>query len=310
MNRSTLGLLSITLLLLSACGNGDTHSAPNAAASGASSPSDSNGATASVATVADSGELLPDADPATYVGRNRVVNLLVMPDGTQPVVDVWVMRSFQYAPILVAEGLGYGDVSDWFGRPENMSVATVLTGAGPDAATVAGLLPAAADEQLTHLVMWDGESQSAGGFVLGEKTTDPTQAFPPADPTTGLVQLYAYQLKIHPMTTGESWERTLGGHPVEYSVGIEGTPGCAPQPRITDAGFAPSILGGTQRVPLDLAPGTSNLTFHGWGSTNADCADPTLVGPFPITVTAGSRQWMLLHSPDGVSIEALTIPVD
>jgi hypothetical protein len=311
MRTLRYGSAVLLVTLAMGCGGGGSGVATESASADATTAgTPSADATDATDSAGDSGDVLPDADPSTYVGRNRAVNLIVMPDGSTPVVDIWARRSFQYAPILLAADLGYGEVSDWYGRPEGMSVVAVASGAGGDGDPVSELFSATADQQSTHLLMWDSQSQAAGGFLLEEIAPGSTGEFPAADPATGLVQLYAYQLKIHPLVEGESFELTLGGHPVDYAVGIEGIAGCAPQARITDQGFAPNILGGTQRVPLDLPPGTSQLTFHGWGSTAAECSDPSLIGPFPVTVEAGSRQWMLLHSPDGSTIESLILPVD
>lgn len=315
MNRPTrIAATLVACLGFAACGGDDDAADDSASTEASVAPGDESlpPGTATDTMPIDTLPIdtLPAADPSTYVGRNRAVNLLVLPDGSTPTVDVWAMRSFQYGPILLAEGLGYGAVSDWYGHPEGMSVIVVESGAGPDADPVASLFSAGADQQYTHLVMFDRSSSAAAGFLLEDVDPGNSNQFPEAAPATGLVQLYSYQLTLHALSEGESFDQTIAGVPTSWNVGIEGVTGCAPQPRLTDQGFSPAVLGGTQRVPFDLEPGTTNFTFHGWGSDNQDCADPTLFGPIPVTVEAGTRQWVVLHSADGESIDALVLPID
>ena len=40
-------------------------------------------------------DLMPTADPSTYVGTNQVVHLAVLPDGSTPTLDIWALRSFE-----------------------------------------------------------------------------------------------------------------------------------------------------------------------------------------------------------------------
>jgi hypothetical protein len=290
------------VFLLAACGNDDT-SAP----SGTTSTTDSG---EQPATTESAGPELPEADPSSYVGENRVVHLAVLPDGSTPVLDVWAVRSFEYAPILLVEGLEYGEVSDWYGRPGGMAVAVVESGAGPDGDRFAELFSANDDQQYTNVVMWDRERDAASGYLFQDVDPGSDSAFPEGAPGTALVVLNAYQLRLHPLSEGESFDQTIAGVPTSFNVGMVGITGCAPQPRVTDEGFSPSVLGGTQRVMFDLEPGTTSFTFHGWGSDNQDCMDPTLFGPLDVDVSAGDRAWVMLHSADGEDIEALVVLLD
>ncbi len=311
MRSGWIGGLVVTtgLVLGVACGGDDGGSV---AGPSGSLPAVTDGpgvetTTAMPATTA--AEELPQADPSTYVGRNRVVHLAVLPDGSTPPVDVWARRSFEYAPILLVEGLEYGEVSDWYGRPEGMSVVVVPAGAGPDAPELASVFSADADQQYTHLVMWDRERNAAAGFLLEDVDPGNTNAFPEVRTGQALVQLFAYQLRLNPLSVGDSFDQTIAGVPTSFQVGLDGIAGCAPQPRLTEQGLSPAVLGGTQRVAFDLAAGTTSFTFHGWGSDDEDCLDPTLFGPLDVTVEANERAWVLLHSRDGETIEALTVPL-
>ncbi len=253
-------------------------------------------------------DVMPTADPSTYVGSNQVVHLAVLPDGTTPTLDIWAMRSFEYAPILLVEGLEYGEVSTAYGAPEGMSVIAVESGAGPDAEPFTSVFSAREGQAYTNIIAFDSESSAGIGLLLYDTDPGNSQAFPEALDGQALVQLYAYQLRINPLAEGASFDQTIGGVDTAYNVGIQGITGCAPQPRLTEQGFSPSVLGGTSYVPFDLAPGATTFTFHGWGSTNDNCADPSVIDPVTVNVTAGERAWVMLHSRDGKKIEALVVP--
>jgi hypothetical protein len=306
--RGWVGVTLVALMALAGCGD-DTG--------GSDLGGDGDGVTTTTSTVdeptttvAAGGPELPEADPSSYVGQNRVVHLAVLPDGSTPTVDVWAKRSFEYAPILLVEGLEYGEVSDWYGRPSGMAVGVFAAGAGPDSEPIADLFSADDQQRYTHLVMFDRERDAASGFLLEDEDPNSSQAFPDAEPGTALVQLYAFQLRLNPLSEGESFDQTIAGVPTSFNVGMVGVEGCAPQPRATDQGFSPAVLGGTQRVAFDLQPGTTSFTFHGWGSDMQDCADPTKFGPVNVTVQGGDRAWVLIHSPDGETIDSLVVPLD
>jgi hypothetical protein len=304
----TRAAIAVIAVMMAVAGCGDDGGSE--VADTTTAPADSTTTTAAEETTTTLEETLPEADPSTYIGRNRVVHLLVLPDGSTPTLDVWAARSFEYAPTLLVEGLEYGEVSDWYGRPEHVSVIVVESGAGPDAERVADLFSANDGETATHLVMFDRDRDAAAGFLLEDDIPTSSNTFPEAAPGTGLVQLFAYQLRLNPLSEGQSFDQTIAGLPTSFSIGIVGVEGCAPQPRQTDTGGQALTLGGTQRVPFDLQPGTTSFTFHGWGNAFEDCADPTMFGPIDVTVEDGQRAWVLFHSRDGESIEALTVPLD
>ena len=302
-----LALLMLAVAIMTACGGSSDGGRKRTSTPTTASSADSGVAPTGAATTL--AETLPVADPAGYVGRNRVVHLAVRPDGTTPALDIWALRSFEFAPILLVEGIEYGEISDEYGAPDGMSVAAVESGAGPDATQFAGVFSAGDDQQYLHLILFDRDAGTAAGVLLENVDPGNPNAFPEATPGQALVQFYAYQLRLNSLSTGEGFEQRIAGLDPSFNVGIEGTPGCAPQPRLTDQGFSPAVLGGTQRPAFDLAPGTTSFTFHGWGTNNQDCADPSLIDALPITVAAGDRAWVLLHSRDGKTIESLVVPV-
>lgn len=300
-------VLFLAFVTLSACGgNGDSakrHSTDTTPVNG------NTGETPPAASGTTLNETLPVADPSTYVGSNRVVHLAVLADGTTPSLDIWATRSFEYAPILLVEGLQYGDTSPVYGAPEGMSVVAVTSGQGPDSTPFANVFSANASQHYTHLLVFDRESGSGTGLLLEDQDPTNVNVFPEVRPGQALVQFYAYQLTLNPLSTGASFEQRLAGVEPTFQLGIRGLVGCAPQPRQTDAGFAPAILGGTQRPAFDLDPGTTTFTFHQWGSNDKQCADDSVIDEVAVTVTAGERAWILLHSRDGKSIEALFVPL-
>ncbi|MDO8364648.1 MAG: hypothetical protein Q7V88_17290 [Actinomycetota bacterium] len=305
-HRPLLITAALAALTLAACG-GDSGGSP--ATTGTTVAPAGSTVPAASATTPPAGETLPEADPSTYVGANQVVNLAVLPDGSHPVLDIWAMRSFEYAPILLVEGLEYGQVSPEYGVPDGMSVIAVTAGDGPDAEPFAGMFSASDGKRYTHIVLFDREAEMGTGLLLEDVDAGNPNAFPEAHEGQALVQLYAYQLTLHALAEGEGFDMRLAGVDPSFQVGIEGVAGCAPQPRMTEQGFTASVLGGTQRVQFDLDPGTTTFTFHGWGTANEECADASVIPAVSVTVEAGDRAWVLLHSPDGESIEALVVPI-
>lgn len=304
MRARSILTLTTALFLIPACSGGG----------GGGRPATTRG-TADDATTAGTGavttieETLPAPDPSTFTGVNQVVNLAVLPDGTTPTLDVWALRTFEHAPVLLVGGLAYGEVSDRFGTPPNAVLATVPTGDGPDATQFSGMFGAGPDQHYTSVIVYDRDSRVGSGVLLEDVDPTMTSTFPDTLPGKALVQLWAYQLTLNPLATGERFDLTLGGHPVDFQVSIEGLTGCAPQPRQTDQGYSPMVLGGTQRVPFDVDPGATTFTFHGWGTYNQDCADPSQIDPVTVNLQAGDRVWVMLHSRDGETVESLVVPV-
>ena len=74
---------------------------------------------------------LPSPGPELFTGAARLVNLYVDGAGETVEVDVWAHRSFEYGPVLLAEGVGFAELSNYFATPETMSVVIVPAGAGP-----------------------------------------------------------------------------------------------------------------------------------------------------------------------------------
>jgi hypothetical protein len=303
VTSTLLGLAAaLALTTLTACGGSDGSSTTTRPAGTA------DDATTLPETVPATDDL-PAPDPTSFVGVNQVVNLVVLPDGSTPTLDIWALRTFTNGPVLLAEGLEYGQVSAPFGSPPDAVLASVISGAGPDGEQFSGLFSADAEQRYTSVIVFDRDAAVGTGLLLED--TDPANpyAFPEALPGQALVQLYAYQLTLHPLGTGESFEYQLAGVDPSFQVGIEGTPGCAPQPRQTDQGYTPMVLGGTQRVPFDVPAGSTTFTFHGWGTNNQDCTDASVIDPVTVTLEAGERVWVLLHSRDGQTIESLVVPV-
>jgi hypothetical protein len=243
---------------------------------------------------------LPPPDDSVFVGRNRVVNLWVGPGGTTQTVDVWARRTFTNGPVLLAEGLVFGAASGYFAAPAHHSVVVVGAGAGADGLELASMFNAGDGEQVTMIFSNDDDTGRVWAPNVFE--IDPGGAnSPPATPSdgNGLVYLYA------PNTVSFESSLNLAIGAAAFYVG-DGTGACARQ-RIEDDGFAPSILGGTQNVQLELPPGPARLTMHAWPSADG-CAQPSLLD-VDVEVTAGAATVVLVYSRDGASIESLQLPM-
>lgn len=291
---------------VAACGSTDRDVEPppvldNAreqVATATSSPSTSSGPPAdsppdSVTTVPSE---LPPPDPSTFDGANRVVNLWVGPAGETTPIDVWGRRTFTNGPVLLAEDVAFATASDYFAAPSGYDLVVVSAGAGPDGAERAGMFNAVDGEQIT-LVFTNGDD--VGGvaatdvFERGRRAPEP-----PAD-GTGLVVMSAANLQAFSATMIES----VGGD--AFFVG-DGTSVCRPQ-RIEADGFPPNVLGGTQQVEFEVAPGPAAISLHPWFS--ADGCDQPSVLDLTVEVGAGDSALVLVYSRDGVTVDALILPV-
>lgn len=243
---------------------------------------------------------LPPPDLSTYEGANRVVNLLAGGSGETRPVDVWGRRTFTNGPILLAENVQFGTASDYFAAPPGYSLVVVGSGAGPDGTELAGVVNAAAGEQITTIVTNDDPAGTVFAPNLWERepTTIDRAPEPPAE-GSGLVVMFAPNVRSFSETLTES----VGGD--AFYVGAGGDT-CARQ-RIEDDGLQARLLGGTQRVELELPPGPVSLSLHPWLSPDA-CAAPS-VFTIDIDVVADATSLVLVYSPDGVALDALVLPV-
>lgn len=243
---------------------------------------------------------LPAPDPSEYEGSNRVVNLWVGPDGATKPIDVWGRRTFSNGPILLVEELPFGAASDYFAAPPGYSLVVVGAGAGPDGEQLAGMFNAGRNDQVTMVFTNDDPIGGVWAPNLWEATADETGLAPdPPRPGMGLVFVYAPNTR----SFDDSLTATLGGS--SFYVG-SGVGACAPQ-RIEERGFEASVLGGTQDVQLELAPGPATITLHPWFSPDR-CEQPPVL-EFTVDVPADGIVLVLVYSPDGKSITTLQLPV-
>jgi hypothetical protein len=240
---------------------------------------------------------LPAPDPSTFEGANRVVNLWVGADGATSPIDVWGRRTFTNGPILLAEGVAFGGASEYFAAPPGYSLAIVGAGAGPDGEERAGLFNAADGEQITTVFTNDDDQGAVSAPNLFELGSDQAPV-PPGD-GSGLVVLFAPNVRAF----SDSLTASIGGD--AFYVG-DGSPVCRQQ-RIEATGAAPAVLGGTQRVELELPPGTASLSLHPWFSPN-ECDQPSALD-VDVEVTTGATSLVLVYSPDGTTVDALILPV-
>jgi hypothetical protein len=243
---------------------------------------------------------LPPPDESTFEGQGRVVNLYVDGEGATQEIDVWAQRTFTNGPVLLAEGLGLGEASDYFSSPTGHSIIFTPAGSGPDGEELGGMFSPSDGQQITAVYSWE----ETGPFVPNDYERDPAASTPPpeapAEPGQGTVVLRAYPLSPHEESL------TAAGLGASFFVG-DGSPTCVHQP-IEDEGFAASILGGTQPVILELPAGTAGLTFHDWLKSSEQCDnEPQL--ELDVEVPDGEVTVVYLYTPDGESIELVQLPV-
>lgn len=242
---------------------------------------------------------LPAPDPSEFDGANRVVNLWVGADGETRSVDVWGRRTFTTGPILLVEGLAFGQASDYFSAPPGYSLVVVGAGAGPDGDELAGMFNAGADDQVTMIFSNGDPEGTVWAPNLWEQTAAGAGLAPePPPPGSSVVYLYAPNTR----SFDETLTPAIGGS--SFYVGIDST-GCARQ-RIEDQGFEANVLGGTQDVQLVLPPGLATLSLYPWFSPDG-CDQPAAL-QFTVDVPTDGIVTVLVYSPDGETIDTLQLP--
>lgn len=302
--RATPAAALVACVLLTACGGGDGGDPPpvldNARDQVVAATVAGTATTSSVpsgSSLAPPPEELPPPDPSTFEGANRVVNLWVGADGETGPVDVWGRRTFTNGPILLVEDLPFGAASDYFTAPTSYSLVVVNSGAGPDGVERAGLFNAANGEQITTLFTNDDDDGAVAAPNLFETGT--AQAPSPPSAGSGVVWLTTANIRAF----SDQMIETVGGD--AFYVG-DGSTTCRAQ-RQDDPDVAPSVLGGTQTVELELDPGPAVITLHPWFSP--DQCEQTAVSEFVVDVAADESQLVIVYTPDGTTLETLTLPV-
>jgi hypothetical protein len=230
-------------------------------------------------------------------GAARVINLLLDKDGKPVTFDVWARRSFKYEPVLLAKDVAYGTASAYYGVAKGMSTVVVPAGGGADAKEITMLFaPQTADDELSNLVFFDKEPMATSMAVKPAGQNNAPDAPPPGK---GVVYFFAMPLMAHETTLTPAY----GGR--SFFVG-DGTGACVHQ-RVEDKGFARAILGGTQPVVHDAAPGKVTFTFHQF--PGKDCAVESKKFELTVDVVADKGVLVLLHTRDGKTIEALQLPL-
>jgi hypothetical protein len=303
---TTLALLFVLAGALAACGSDDDIAGGNragddvnVAAGGETDDLDDN-ATDDPMVPAD--DEFPPPDPDTFEGRNRVVNLWIDDEGNTSDIDVWAFRSFTAGPVLLVEGLGFGDVSEYFAAPNGQSIVFTAAGTGPDADELGSMFRAEANQQITAVYTWspdrfsDQETSVPNYWEFDD--LDPTMA--PDGPAAGkgLViirspQVWGFEDQLEASLGSKSWR-----------VGA-GDGECLHQ-RVEDEGFSPAILGGTAEILHEADPGTVAFTLHTWPDTDECSTDPVFEAA--VDVEADASVLVIVYTPDGESLDTLVLP--
>lgn len=239
---------------------------------------------------------LPPPDRSTFEGANRVVNLWVGADGETSAVDVWGRRTFTNGPILLGEDVAFGESSDYFSAPSGYDLVVVGTGAGPDGEQRAAVFNATVGEQITTVFTNEDEDGAVLAQNLFERGADDAP-LPPVE-GSGLIVVIA------PNMGAFSDDTTVFVGADGFAVG-DGSTDCRTQ-RIESEGLPPFVLGGPDAVELDVPPGEAVLSFHPRSPAACDSASVLEV---TVDIAAGQTMLVLMYSPDGVSVAALTLPV-
>jgi hypothetical protein len=286
-----------------ACGGGETEP-PDALETArslaeAASP-DTEAVIPSGSTLVDVDEL-PAPDGSTFVGSTRVVNLWVGPQGATQTVDVWGRRTFTNGPVLLVEGLGFGEASPYFGVPPGYVVEIVGAGAGPDGISLGGVLASRERSRITTVFTNADETGTPEAWAVFE--SDPTGSFgAPAPPAAGSGLVVLQQANTDAFRTSLE----AAGISDSYYVG-DGSGECIPQ-RIESTGLAPAILGGTQPVAYEVEPGAFTFELYPW--TDPARCQATPVAQFEIAAAADEAVIGLLYTRDGTTLELMRLPID
>lgn len=238
----------------------------------------------------DVAELAPP-DPSTFVGANRIVNLVTSADAA---LDVWAARTFETGPVLLAADVAFGGASDWFAVPPLAELEVVRSGAGPDGVVVADLLATTDGERLTTFVI-DGPD----GIETNDLWESGPRALAPPDPGRALVVVVA------PNTGSFREELRAGVGSDSFYVG-DGSGSCWEQ-RVERDGFQPEVLGGPSVVEITTRAGPATISLHPWPSPEA-CATPP-VATVDVDVDDRDALAVVVYTTDGSTLDALLLPL-
>lgn len=298
----------VVAVVATACGGDDDAGTDSAAGTGApiqtsatAAPSSTEAASTTAPTTATTFAELPPPDPETFTGLSRVVNLYIDDAGETRVVDVWGRRTFTNGPVLLAEGIGFGEASDFFKTPDGYVVDIVLGGAGPDGEGVGSLFNTAEGEQATTLWVWDDQNGSSS-WLLPEADPEPSYPIHPIpEAGSGVVVLNAMQLIPH---VADSFARS-------FLVGEADTGTCLTQSEQIEKLNDDPIVGGTQHTYHVYPAGTLSFTLHEWPAPagTEPCSDEPLHGPYRVSVPDGGLAWVFLYTDDGfATVKTLEVP--
>ncbi|MDW3212560.1 MAG: hypothetical protein R8G01_01070 [Ilumatobacteraceae bacterium] len=242
---------------------------------------------------------LPPPDPSAFEGAHRVVNLFAEPvggDAGPTAIDVWGRRTFEHGPVLLAENVGFGAASGYFAAPVGSSVVIVSAGAGPDGEERAVLPDVGDTDQVTSVFTNGADPASERTSAIHEVGADLAPA-PPAE-GHGIVIVVAANLQAF----RDELLASVGAD--SFFVG-DGSDTCRTQ-RIEATGAAPAVLGTAERVELEVASGSAQVSLHAW-SPRGGCDGPSILDA-TVDVVAGSVTTLLVSTRDGSGLSSLALP--
>jgi hypothetical protein len=291
--RLIVAVIAATGLVLAGCSSDSSDSGANAA--GSSGDVDSGSTTTAQGAVPE----LPPPDEADFTGRARVLNLWLDDALDNVEIDVWAGRTFTNGPVLLADNVGFGEVSDYFSVPDGHSIVFTPSGSGPDGEEIGSMFNPSDGEQILAVLNWDEGTTIPNHWEVDPDDLDrvpPT----PTGPDEAILALRAGQL----IPWDDELDDDFGGR--SYYVG-DGAGSCIPQ-TVEEEGFDSLILGGTQPTYHRLASGPATISFHRWPGLDECASDP--VFDFEVDITGGEQVWVFVYTPDGESLETLTVPIE
>lgn len=237
---------------------------------------------------------LPAPDSSMFEGSHRIVNLWVGAGGVTTEIDVWARRTYSHGPALLADDLGFGEVTEYLGAPPNADLVFVGAGAGPDGIELGGVVNAIGNQQLTAVFAAADRLDGATTMTLWERGSDLAPGLP--SPGLGLVEVMGVNLSPF----GDDLRLAFGVD--TFSVGA-GTSSCVEQRGEAD-GFAPGVVGSGKPVEFELESGPAVITLH---SSVDGCGSPP-VHEIPVDVVADASVLVIVYTTDGTTIGSLALP--
>jgi hypothetical protein len=219
--------------------------------------------------------------------RFRVVNLI----GADTPVDVYVRTDGLVQAFAIQSGLGYGEASDYFAPPDGGSVVVTIPGADPTCvidcpAILSSSSTGFGEGDTRTIVLYADGTQELWHNPEPSSVGTSGNALPPADESVG--QIFTVAVGLQNADFG-------------LRLAFDGVAGCQVN-TVSDS----ILVGGNQVGVFALDGGSAMAYLH--DSTDQDCADAPVGGPFEVSAAPGERTILVLYGEPG-GMQALVLNV-